>query len=488
MKNKITVVLITVLLVIFIGGAVSLGLVADANENSPGQTDYASENAMLFVQFDLEYNAQDLIDEVKLVIPMFEDLIDEEFVGLLDFDYSFIDLAGFYVFESYSEIDYSINSTFGLRLSGEGDPEKGIESILGYLEETFELGIEHTDEGYIIIDNIYTMYLAEDYILFAEDTQSIEFALDIKENDKPTIADSPNWKKVENDLSKNFSFLINYPSFMGESSIPIAGTYINPSKNEYGIELILVDGREQFENMFSFDATGEIASSLNSLFDQSRDLSDTISYLPDTGLRGAIAGIPNFDEYFTTVEFLEGSNGYWLDLEDEYLGKEGLMYEATDIEPKELLLKLYPEKTYHYEETEDGFELYRLPFFFDPSEDEFDITDKTPDLFCQIDESKIYVVSDESMKQETWEKSEFKDTGDSVAFFELDYGELLESMASSDDEMGFGIDPSLLAGLVKEADIKVNVRLFELKPNIKLDVIMSGDFELLSELVESLLP
>ncbi|MEZ4813326.1 MAG: hypothetical protein R2883_07640 [Caldisericia bacterium] len=487
MKNKITVVLITVLLIIFIGGAVSLGLVADANENLVGQTSYASENALAFVQFDLEYNAQDLIDDVKLIIPMFEDLIDEEIVGLLDFDYSFIDLAGFYVLESFNEVDYSVNTTFGLRLSGEGEPETEIKSILDYLEEIFELEIEYTEEGYMIIDNSFTIFQAEDYILFAPDTQSIEFALDIKNNEKPTIADNPNWKKVESDLSKNFSFLFNFPSFMDESSIPVAGTYINPSKNEYGLELILIDGREQLEKIFSFDVTGEIASNISSLFDQSRDLSDVISYLPDTGVRGAMAGIPCFDEYFTTVEFLEGSNGFWLDLDDEYLEKNGLMYEATDMEPKELLLRFYPEKKFHYEETEDGFELYRLPYRFDPSEDEFDITDKTPDMFCQIDESKIYVVSDESMKQETWEKSEFKETGDSVAFFEIDYGELLESMASTGG-MDFGIDPTLLAGIIKEADVKIDIRLFELKPNIKLDIITSGDFEMLSELVESLLP
>ncbi len=489
--NKNTTIAIAIALVaILIGGSVALIIMSKNRGSSVRPIDYVAENCMFFAQFDSHIDGGELVDQINPMVAMYRSMLDEATSEFLDFDYSFIELSGFIAVNS-SNI-FSADPVLGIRLSGKGNPKSDLNKLLDMIKQSTGFYITHDEDGYITIEDELKLYIDENYILISTSASAIESSIDVKNGTRKSIKNHDDWNDINKTMtSTDFSFFAQLPS--DRKPIPLTGTYFEKSENEVGLELTLIGGMERLNNSYNMDETDEVFTLLGSLFENATDLSEIISELPDSSIRGAISTIPNIDQGYmdrTEISF-DGLFGFWFEgLNIDSLDDTGMLAQPKDMTLSQFTQKLFPEDRFWFKDVSGGKAVYEELSEWEKEYMAPNPAPPTPEYFIKDDPENLIILSKESMLDENWISSPIDSMRSSVLYCLIDFSLLVEQIADLEEirESGGMFGVSMLEEMLKQANIKMIVHGFESKPHIKLQFTLTGDFSKLNSFMELLTP
>jgi hypothetical protein len=486
--NKNTTVAIAIALVaILIGGSVALIVMSKNRGSSVRPIDYVAENCMFFAQFDSHIDGGELVDQINPMVAIYRSMMDEATSEFLDFDYSFIELSGFIAINS----DNIIGPILGIRLSGKGNPKSDLNKLLDMIKQSTEIEITHDEDGYITIGDEIKLYVDENYILISTSASTIESSIDVKNGISKSIKTHDDWNDISKMMtSTDFSFFAQLPS--NRESTTLTGTYFEKSENEVGLELTLIGGIERLNNSYDIDET-EIFTLLGSLFENATDLSEIISELPDSSIRGAISTIPNINQsYMDETGFsFDGLLGFWFEgLNIDSLDDTGMLAQPKNMTLSQLTQKLFPEDRYWFKDVSGGKAIYKELSEWEKEYMAPNPAPPTPEYFIKDDPEKLIILSKESMLDDNWVFSPIDSMRSSVLYCLIDFSLLVEQIADLEEirESGAAIGIPMLEEMLKQANIKMIIHGFESKPHIKLQLTLTGDFSKLNSFMELLTP
>lgn len=502
MKNNNIIAAVAIsLVVILIGGAIALVFMLGGGGGvDVDPTAYASKDCTVFLQFDLHMNADELLDHIRPLAKMYQSMMDDSMGDLFEYNASFIDLAGFCVVNSPSLLDEEY--VFGIRLSGKGNPQKGIDELFRMINESSsdDIRIEKDEDGFIRIEDEIVMYIDDGYILLSQDVGSIQGAIAVKDGKRESIKQSPDWEAINSNMtSEEFSFLVQldedsfstYGKRKEKPNLLIVGTaYEVPSKS-VGLEVTFIGGRDRIRSVFGGDDDfEEFMSVVDTIFDNQKDLSGILSQLPSSSIRMAIPQIPRIGTDFEDPKalFAEGTAGFWFEFdESEYGGVEpgfGMLAKSDTIMPNDLIWELYPKEDYVMKKVFGGKEIHDK---YSLSPDAY-VFERKPEAYIKDNAEYLIVSSFESILDMIWKPSEIKPMEELAFYMTMDYSKLVKEIIDDSHEPNPILSMPMVSEIVNKASMVFNASVFEDTRDIKLIFELTGDLDMLNELGQSLLP
>ncbi len=502
MNNNNTVTAIAIILaVLLIGGAVALVLMLGGSSGvDVDPISYVSRDSSVFAQFDMHLNADELLDQIRPLTKMYQSMLDDSMGEMLGFDASFIDLAGFFVANSSNLLDEEL--VFGIKLSGKGNPELGIDNLLSMISSytSEDITIEKDDDGYIRVEDELVIYVDDEYILLSPNVGSIQGALAVKDGKRKGVTENPDWEEIESNMTSNeFSFFAQFNedsvSYPGKSTdkpkLVVVGSAYEVPNERAGVEITLIRGRERIRQVFSGeDEFEEFMSVVDKIFDNQRDPSDILSQLPPSPMKMALPVVPIELEDFMdpNEQLIKGITGIWLTFDEGDYGDPepefGMMAKSDTYEPNNLLWEMFNKEEYVLKRVFGGNELYDRYWL----ENEDGLMYSTPEAYVKDHSEYLIIASSESVLDMIWEPSPIQSMKESAFYMMVDYSSMVENMIEASAEDNPFLSIPMVSEIADKANMVLDVNIFEDSSDIKLIIELSGDFKMLNDLGESLLP